>query len=93
MVPLLGYAADFDIDSYCKSVGEANVGSKTAVKKCLWTERMSRATLANLSFDQTIGEYCAAVSRDSGGSYKLLLSCIKEQSNAALDESVAKDAS
>ena len=39
---------------------------------------------------ETIVEYCTAVSEEDGGSYKLLLHCIKEQSNSAL---IAKDAS
>lgn len=73
------FAADFDVNRYCREVSEVAGGSYQIEKSCRSQETRSRERVASASVPARVMAYCDEVATVVGGSYQILESCIKQE--------------
>lgn len=82
--PVLAAMPDYDVDGYCKKIGETVGGSQSIIRTCIGQEQRAYDHLKAAwdGLDEGMRNYCDRIGKTVGGSYSILETCIGQEQAA-----------
>ena len=72
----------YDIEAYCKRIGEVAGNSYRIEQACRDQERSAFAALSATPIAPEIEKYCTRIGEVAGGSYRIMLACVQQEASA-----------
>lgn len=80
--PSTAFAVDYDINKYCRKMGNDSGGSAQIEVMCRDMEIQSKANILSMNPPTKVMNYCTKAIKPMGGGYNLLELCIEQEMEA-----------
>jgi hypothetical protein len=80
--PVTSKIPTFNVERYCRRLGDVAGGSYQVESECLKNEHAALKRLRQISLESRIAQHCAEIGRIAGESYAVLETCVHEENRA-----------